>query len=202
MKNINDINFLDSNQDKKKFKSAPIVYGAFALALLLLIGNYVLSVKNATKDLVAKTEAVQSEILDINSKIAEYELISTITDETNDENAVVTVDTYQDDINNLAYKMLYSYSLLDERVVSAIQEASIEGTFYSSYEVNENSFLIKGYAQNSNLVATLSYNLRNKDFVEEININFVTLVAETDTTKSLNYDLYEFEITGTLKGGA
>lgn len=205
MKDINDINFLDDRSEKGGVKSAPIVYSLLCVTILLFILNFFWGLSKDVKELESEYNDIANATIEVENEIARYQGVvqeATETPEGTEEGeSVLQQDTYQQAFDNLVTYMENDYSPLDENVVNAIQDACVDGAFYSKYEVSDTYFQIKGYAQGSNQVANVVYNLRKTGIFDDIRINYITLVAEMDNTKSLNYDLYEFEITGIVLGG-
>lgn len=205
MRNFKDINFLDSMEIKNNKKSLPILLSVLGVLFVLLIGSFSLEMtkdvnllREEKKQLTERTENIESEIKELESKlnIQKQELANT-----DDTVTMDIVDTFESDFNYRAEKTLESYSPLDSRMIKTLTSSTPEGVFITNYIVNDDVFILKGYAKKNTYVATLSYNLRQYPFIEAINITSTDLVSEEDVDQ-YNYNLYSFEIQGTIKGGA
>ncbi|MFV0441795.1 MAG: PilN domain-containing protein [Lachnospirales bacterium] len=209
MRNINDINFLDSYDSGVEAPWKKYIVPICAGALLLLTGVYWFfqsgSVKALEEEYALKSgnlSMLESELSVKQQEVLELQQAEVA--ETGTEGDVIQdgfVDSFEVDFKNVADDILNGYSPLDEEILRIIGTSSPEGTFYSRYEVSGTGFVIEGYAQNTTSVANLSYNLRQHESIEDIDIQYLTLVTGSDSNASLAYDLYTFQLTGNLSGG-
>ncbi len=203
MVNFNDINFLDAVEGKSKKKTGPILYTALGVVIVMLFADSAIKSKSEIVSLRDEEKYLTEELQNVQTEVMEIQALLNVAMEQEAEEMEnppeVVIDTFEEDFNMRAAKTLYDYAPLDHKMIVALATTSPEGVFITSYEVNKEYFNLKGYSKNPTVVASLSYNLRQNEFIKDVTINSTELVSN-EGENNFKYDLYSFEIFGNMKG--